>query len=258
MRRALNSAPALPSPARMRSEAELAGVLDAIAARWRVSSQREIARQLGLERGAVSGLVMRARRNGDGEISASARSIAEAEAATQAEVGRRGGWRSSLRAGDARSPDRSEFRFPPCRRLPLRRVRRLAARLCLVRGPSGATRLAVVSRACGEGQERFHRAAFLAAKGGAVNALKATACIAEVALLGSTATIAWALVGGSSGHMIVAPMIVALLAVETLRLPLVMNVPRLGLGGKAAALALATALACLTGETTALGVENAS
>lgn len=65
MRRALNSAPALPSPARMRSEAELAGVLDAIAARWRVSSQREIARQLGLERGVVSGLVMRARQNGD-------------------------------------------------------------------------------------------------------------------------------------------------------------------------------------------------
>jgi hypothetical protein len=53
------------SPARPRGEAELASVLDAIAGRWRVCSQREIARKLGLELGAVSGLVMRARRNGD-------------------------------------------------------------------------------------------------------------------------------------------------------------------------------------------------
>jgi hypothetical protein len=89
-----------------------------------------------------------------------------------------------------------------------------------------------------------------------MNVLRVSAVCAEVALLGSAATIAWALVGGSSASLIVMPMIAALLAVETLRLPLVMNVPRLGLGGKAAALTLAAALACLTGETTALGVEN--
>ena len=89
-----------------------------------------------------------------------------------------------------------------------------------------------------------------------MNVLKVASIGAEVALLASTATIAWGLVGGSGAPTIVAPMIVALMAVETLRLPLVMRAPKLGSGGAVMALALAVALACLTGETTALGVEN--
>jgi hypothetical protein len=89
-----------------------------------------------------------------------------------------------------------------------------------------------------------------------MNALKLTAIGAEIALLGSTATIAWGLVGGSSAPVIVVPMIGALLAVEALRLPLVMRAPKLGAGGAVMALTLAAALAGLTGETTALGVEN--
>jgi hypothetical protein len=89
-----------------------------------------------------------------------------------------------------------------------------------------------------------------------MNALKAVSISAEVALLGSTATIAWGLVGGSSASMIVVPMIGALLAVEALRLPLVMRAPKLGPAGAVMALTLAAALAGLTGETTALGVEN--
>jgi hypothetical protein len=42
-----------------------ANLLDAIAALWLSKSQTEIARQIGLSTGVVSGLAMRARRNGD-------------------------------------------------------------------------------------------------------------------------------------------------------------------------------------------------
>ncbi len=51
-------------------------------------------------------------------------------------------------------------------------------------------------------------------------------------------------------------MIGALLAIETLRLPLVMRIPRLGAGGAIAALTLAAGLSVLNGETMALGFES--
>jgi hypothetical protein len=48
-----------------RTEVELANVVDAIATVWPDHSQRSIAYKLGLKPGVVSGLVARARRNGD-------------------------------------------------------------------------------------------------------------------------------------------------------------------------------------------------
>jgi hypothetical protein len=53
------------SAPRPRDQAELANLLSEIALLWPHHSQREIARKLGIEGGVVSGLVMRARRNGD-------------------------------------------------------------------------------------------------------------------------------------------------------------------------------------------------
>ena len=57
-------APELPG-APTRSETELASVVNSIAALWPTLSQRQIARELGVRPGVVSGLVGRARRNGD-------------------------------------------------------------------------------------------------------------------------------------------------------------------------------------------------
>ena len=57
--------PVTEPPAPARSAAELADVVNSIAALWPTFSQREIARKLGVRPGVVSGLVGRARRNGD-------------------------------------------------------------------------------------------------------------------------------------------------------------------------------------------------
>jgi hypothetical protein len=53
------------SAPRPRDRAELANLVDVIAEQWPDLSQREIARKLGFKPGVVSGLVARARRNGD-------------------------------------------------------------------------------------------------------------------------------------------------------------------------------------------------
>jgi hypothetical protein len=51
-----------------RSESDLRRTLDAIARLWRDHSQLEIAYRLGVRPGTVSGLIARARRNGDGRF----------------------------------------------------------------------------------------------------------------------------------------------------------------------------------------------
>jgi hypothetical protein len=89
-----------------------------------------------------------------------------------------------------------------------------------------------------------------------MNALKAAAIGAEIAILGSTAAVAWGLVGGSHNLPVVAPMIVAATAMETLRLPIVLRVPKLSPLAAAGALTLALALSALTTETLALGFEG--
>jgi hypothetical protein len=53
------------SAPRPRDQAELANLLSEIARLWPDHSQRSIARKLGFKPGVVSGLVARARRNGD-------------------------------------------------------------------------------------------------------------------------------------------------------------------------------------------------
>jgi hypothetical protein len=94
-----------------------------------------------------------------------------------------------------------------------------------------------------------------------MNALRTTAVgaavVGELAVLGTTATIAWGLVAGSGNPLVWAPMIIALTAVElTARLPLVMRVPRLSFAGACCALGLAGAVSLLTAETLILGTES--
>jgi hypothetical protein len=89
-----------------------------------------------------------------------------------------------------------------------------------------------------------------------MNALKIAAVGAEIAILGATTSVAWGLVGGSRNLPVVAPVLVAVMALETLRLPIVLRLPKLSLFAAGAALALALALSALTGETMALGVET--
>jgi hypothetical protein len=89
-----------------------------------------------------------------------------------------------------------------------------------------------------------------------VNVLRAAAIGAEIAILGATASVAWSLAGGSRNLPVVAPVIVAIMAMETLKLPLALRAPKLGPFAAAGALALALALSALTGETMALGVET--
>ena len=88
------------------------------------------------------------------------------------------------------------------------------------------------------------------------NTLKIFACIAEVAVLGATATVAWGLVAGAGNPLVWAPMVGALTAVELCRLPLVMRAPKLSFAGAACALALAGGVSLLTSETLILGAES--
>ena len=87
------------------------------------------------------------------------------------------------------------------------------------------------------------------------NVLRVAVIGAEVAILGAT-TVTWGLIAGSHNLPIVAPVIVAVMALETLKLPLVLRAPKLGLFAAASSLALALALSALTAETMALGVET--
>jgi hypothetical protein len=64
------------------------------------------------------------------------------------------------------------------------------------------------------------------------------------------------LVAGSGNLLVTAPIVLAATAVEAVRMPLVLRIPRLGLLSATAALALALALSTLTGETLVLGVES--
>jgi hypothetical protein len=88
------------------------------------------------------------------------------------------------------------------------------------------------------------------------NPLKLAAIGAEIAILGATATVAWGLVAGSGNLLVTAPIVLAATAVEAVRLPLVLRIPRLGLLSAVGALALALTLSTLTGETLVLGVES--
>jgi hypothetical protein len=88
------------------------------------------------------------------------------------------------------------------------------------------------------------------------NVLGVIAVVAEITILGATATVAWGLIAGSRNLLVTAPIVLAATAVEATRLPLVLRIPRLGLLAAAAGLTLALALSTLTGETLVLGVES--
>jgi hypothetical protein len=88
------------------------------------------------------------------------------------------------------------------------------------------------------------------------DALKVAVSAAEIAILGATATTAWSLVASSGNLLVIAPIVVAATAVEAVRLPLVMRIPRLGFLSAVGSLALALALSTLTGETLVLGVNS--
>jgi hypothetical protein len=89
----------------------------------------------------------------------------------------------------------------------------------------------------------------------AMNVLKASAICAEIAILGATTTVAWRLVADSGDIRIAGPIVAAAAAVELVRLPLALRVPKLKLGAAIGALTLAIGLSVLTGETLALGVD---
>jgi hypothetical protein len=89
-----------------------------------------------------------------------------------------------------------------------------------------------------------------------MNALKVAAIGAEVAIVASTASVAWALIADSDNIRVVAPMIVAATAIEAVRLPLVFRIPKLGPIGRVSALALALAVSAVTTETMILGFEG--
>jgi hypothetical protein len=89
-----------------------------------------------------------------------------------------------------------------------------------------------------------------------MNALRVAAIGAEIAILGATATVAWGLVANSGALLVTAPIVLAATAVEAVRLPLVLRIPRLGLLSAVGALTLALALSTLTAETLVLGVDS--
>ena len=88
-----------------------------------------------------------------------------------------------------------------------------------------------------------------------MNVLKAAAITAETAILGATTTVAWRLVADSGDIRIAGPIVAAAAAVEIVRLPLALRVPKLKPGAAIGALTLAIGLSVLTGETLALGVD---
>ena len=88
-----------------------------------------------------------------------------------------------------------------------------------------------------------------------MNVLKASAICAEIAILGATTTVAWRLVADCGDIRIAGPIVAAAAAVELVRLPLVLRIPKLKLGAAMGALTLAVGLSVLTGETLALGVD---